>query len=444
MLHILRSLRGLAARFRGHSSGSLTPTFAVSMVPLLALVGTAVDFSHMNNVRSNLQAALDAAVLAGARDDTATWIQTANNVFTGAFQPKGSSVATPSFVLNGDGSFTGSVTALLPTDFLGALGISSVTVKATSTAMVAPTNPQREYCLLALNLTVAQSMKVAGNGDITITAPSCVMQVNSNDPDAVDLSGNAAVNTVENCFVGGLVTRDHSTITPLPDAKCTTLPDPFANYTRPPIGACDPALQDYKLSGNKTVTLYPGVYCGGMNFDGNVNVTFAPDPNNASNNVFIIKDSVGNDAVIQETGGTFTTLPGASNGVSFFFTGRNAAVKTSGQANWHLVAPTIGPMAGFAIFLDPNGPSGAAAAESDLAGQSELYFEGVVYLPKQLVKITGTAEAFAPSPWTAFIADTFQITGNGSIVIHNDTSLTAVPIPAGLKNRTGGRLWLMQ
>jgi len=60
------------------------------------------------------------------------------------------------------------------------------------------------------------------------------------------------------------------------------------------------------------------------------------------------------------------------------------------------------------------------------------------------VTITGTAEAFAPSPWTSFVADTFQITGNGSIVIHNDTSLTPVPIPAGLKMRTGGRLWLMQ
>jgi hypothetical protein len=101
-------------------------------------------------------------------------------------------------------------------------------------------------------------------------------------------------------------------------------------------------------------------------------------------------------------------------------------------------------MAGFVIFLDPNGPSGAAAASSQLSGQSELYFEGVVYLPKQLVTITGTAVAFAPSPWTAFIADTFQITGNGSIVIHNDTSLTSVPIPDGLKMRTGGRLWLMQ
>jgi hypothetical protein len=332
-------------------------------------------------------------------------------------------------VLNGDGSFTGNVSATVPMDFLGSFGISAINVKATATVMLAPTSPQSEYCLLALNLTAAQSMKVAGNGDITITAPSCVMQVNSNNSDAVDLSGNANVSTTDNCFVGGLRTVDHSSISPAPDAVCKTLPDPFANYLKPTVGGCD--YTNYSLSGNKTVTLSPGVYCGGMNFSGNVNVTFDGSKNNG---LFIIKDGT-----ITESGGTFT-----GNGVTFFLTGSGAGVQMSGQANWHLVAPVAGPMAGFVIFLDPNGPSGAAAASSQLSGQSELYFEGVVYLPKQLVTITGTAEAFAPSPWTSFIADTFQITGNGSIVIHNDTSLTSVPIPAGLKMRTGGRLWLMQ
>ena len=68
----------------------------------------------------------------------------------------------------------------------------------------------------------------------------------------------------------------------------------------------------------------------------------------------------------------------------------------------------------------------------------------MVYLPGQEVQISGTAEAFAPSPWTSFIADTIKITGNGSFVINNNTSMTAVPIPVGLQMRSGGRLWLTQ
>jgi Flp pilus assembly protein TadG len=435
MLEICTAVHRLARRFLRQCRGSVVPTFAIALVPMVALVGTAVDYSRANSIRSQMQGALDAAVLAGARDDTASWTQTAQNTFNAVFQPNGSSGAAPSFVLNGDGSFTGNVSATVPTDFLGSFGISAINVKATATAMVAPTNPQHEYCLLALNPTAAQSMKVAGNGDITITAPSCMMQVNSKNADAVDLSGNATVSTTENCFAGGLVTADHSSLSPPPDAKCKTLPDPFANYLKPNVPPCtfggDSGQPSFSLSGNKTVTLSPGVYCGGMNFSGNVNVTFDSSTNNG---LFIIKDGA-----ITESGGTFT-----GNGVTFFLTGSGTGVQMSGQANWHLVAPVAGPMAGFVVFLDPNGASGTPAASSQLSGQSELYFEGVVYLPKQLVTVTGTAEVFAPSPWTAFIADTFQITGNGSIVIHNDTSLTSVPIPAGLKNRTGGRLWLMQ
>ena len=435
MLEICSTVPRLARRFLRQCRGSAVPTFAVALVPMVALVGAAVDYSRANNIRSQMQGSLDSAVLAGARDDTASWAQTAQNIFTALFQPNGSSGAAPSFVLNGDGSFTGNVSATVPTDFLGSFGISAINVKATATVMLAPTSPQSEYCLLALNLTAAQSMKVAGNGDITITAPSCVMQVNSNNGDAVELDDHAAVNTHDNCFVGGVQKSGNATLSPAPDAVCKTLPDPFVNYLKPSVPPCtyggNSGQPSFSLSGNKTVTLSPGVYCGGMNFSGNVNVTFDSSTNNG---LFIIKDGT-----ITESGGTFT-----GNGVTFFLTGSGAGIQMSGQANWHLVAPVAGPMAGFVIFLDPNGPSGAAAASSQLSGQSELYFEGVVYLPKQLVTVTGTAEAFAPSPWTSFIADTFQVTGNGSIVIHNDTSLTSVPIPAGLKMRTGGRLWLTQ
>ena len=73
------------------------------------------------------------------------------------------------------------------------------------------------------------------------------------------------------------------------------------------------------------------------------------------------------------SGGTFT-----GNGVSFFLTGYNTSLQLSGQADWHLIAPANGPLPGFAIFLDPDGPSGLAGSTSSLSGQAELYFEGIV------------------------------------------------------------------
>jgi hypothetical protein len=107
-----------------------------------------------------------------------------------------------------------------------------------------------------------------------------------------------------------------------------------------------------------------------------------------------------------------------------------------------MVAPTGRSLPGFAIFLDPTGPTGLAADASSLSGQAELYFEGIVYLPKQQVTVSGNATAFAPSPYTSYIGDTLRFVGNGELVINNDTSLTQLPIPTALMVQTNGGLAL--
>jgi Flp pilus assembly protein TadG len=409
--------------FTARSDGSMLPLFALSLVPLVALVGAAVDYSRANSVRTGLQGALDSALLAGARDGSTKWANVALNFFNSNVQPKGSSVSSPTFTLTNKRAYAGTVSATIPTNFLGVMGITSINVGVSATAAVASKGGY--YCVIALNQTAQAAVQLTGNATISITAPKCVLQVNSNNLDAVDLTGNTSINSVENCFVGGVSTVGSSSISPAPDSSCKPIPDPFAAYPRPAVGPCD--YTNFNVSGNKTMTLQPGVYCGGMSFNGAVNITFAPG-------LFVIKDGV-----ITETGGSFT-----GQGVSFFLTGSGASVQLSGQANWHIVAPTNGPLPGFAIFLDPSGPSGLAATSSSLSGQSELYFEGVIYLPQQQVTVSGTAGAVAPSPYTSFIADTLHFVGNGELVINNDTTKTSVPIPTALMVQTNGQVALSQ
>src|SRR6187200_56217 len=63
-----RSVFSLLVRFLARESGgSLLPMFALTMVPVMGMVGAAVDYSRASGVQTGLQAALDAAVLAGAR-----------------------------------------------------------------------------------------------------------------------------------------------------------------------------------------------------------------------------------------------------------------------------------------------------------------------------------------------------------------------------------------
>jgi Flp pilus assembly protein TadG len=411
-------------RFTARTDGSVLPMFALSLVPIVAMVGAAVDYSRSNGLRSQLQATLDSALLAGARDGSTNWANVAANFFNANVQPRDSSVSSPSFTLTEDRAYRGTVSAAIQTNFLGVMGINTINVGLSAIASVGSTSGGY-YCVLALNQTAQAALQLTGNATITITAPKCVLQINSNNFDAVDLNGNTSIKSVENCFVGGVVGVGNSSISPAPDLSCKPVPDPFAAYPRPAVGPCD--YTNFSLSGNKTKTLQPGVYCGGMNFNGPVNVTFAPG-------LFVIKDGT-----VGENGGSFS-----GQGVSFFLTGSGAGMQLSGQADWHIIAPTDGPLPGFAIFLDPSGPSGLAATSSALSGQSELYFEGVVYLPQQQVSVSGTAGAIAPSPYTSFIADTLRFVGNGELVINNDTSQTSVPIPTALMVQTNGRIALRQ
>jgi len=413
-------------RLRANQDGAVMPSFVLSLLPVLGLAGAVVDYTRVAEVRTSLQMSLDAALLAGAQDGSTGWSNVALNYFNANIRVTDASVATPTFALDANRAYTGSASAVVPTKFGRLLGVSSVNVGAQGVAAMTSSSGNY-YCVMALNPSAQAALQLTGNSSITIRAPKCVLQVNSKDSSAVTMNGNSTIQDIENCFVGGLQKVGNAAIQPAPDAKCKAIPDPFAKYPRPAFGQCD--YTNFKLSGNKTATLQPGVYCGGMDFNGPVNVTFAPG-------LYVLKDGI-----VRETGGTFTGI-----GVTFFLTGAGASVQMSGQADWHLVAPVAGGagMPGFAIFLDQNGPSGLPASSSQLSGQAELYFEGIVYLPGQAVAVTGNAQEVAPSPYTSYIGDTLSFVGNAELIINNDTSLTALPIPTALYVQTNGRLALTQ
>jgi len=56
------------SRFCGDARGGAAPIFALALVPMIGLVGAAVDYSRGNAVRASLQASLDATALILSRD----------------------------------------------------------------------------------------------------------------------------------------------------------------------------------------------------------------------------------------------------------------------------------------------------------------------------------------------------------------------------------------
>ena len=424
MLRPLLAAYRLAHSFFRREDGSIVPLFALAIVPVIGFVGASIDYTRANGLKAKLQSALDAAVIVGARDGTSNRDAIAQQTFGANVAAQTNAAATATFTLNADGSYTGTATAAVATDFMGLLGVSSVNLAVKATAAVA-TKPAKPFCVMALNTTEPAALQLSGNSSVQISAPDCTIMVNSNAVPAVDTSGTASINSAENCFVGTTRSIGNSSVTPSPDAACKPKPDPFANkYDKPTPGPCDHT--DFSAS-DGTVTPQPGVYCGGIKISGQTTVTFSPG-------FYIVKDGV-----LSSSGGSVLT----GNGVTFFLTGAGAGLQISGTADWHLVASSSGPFPGFIFFLDPTSASGNAASTSTLSGSGELYFEGIIYLPQQQLTVTGNGTTLAAAPFTSYIADTLKFNGNGSLTINMDLSKTTVPIPAAILAGTGGLLRLV-
>ncbi|MBN9599815.1 MAG: VWA domain-containing protein [Afipia sp.] len=65
---ILSSVRKIGMRFRKDERGNIAVIFAFSLLPILGLVGAAVDYTRLNTSRTQLQSALDSAALMISKD----------------------------------------------------------------------------------------------------------------------------------------------------------------------------------------------------------------------------------------------------------------------------------------------------------------------------------------------------------------------------------------
>ena len=131
----MRSCKLLAtvARFRSEKRGNVTIIFAMSLVPALLFVGSAVDYGRASSVRGRLQHAVDSATLAAAENAIGTLAaaQAAADAAFAANYPDGGSVtisqpaATP-------GVTQGVATVSVDTSILKIVGINSISVGATA------------------------------------------------------------------------------------------------------------------------------------------------------------------------------------------------------------------------------------------------------------------------------------------------------------------------
>jgi len=149
--------------------------------PMVIAVGASIDYSRANSVKTTLQASLDAALLAGAKDGATNggsgWSQLALNIFQSNLAVKTSMTATPTFTANNDGSYSGSVTGAVPTSLLGIIKIRSVNVTANARATASAPD---DSCILTIDHGQSAShVSLNLNGAPIINLTACSIRSNT-------------------------------------------------------------------------------------------------------------------------------------------------------------------------------------------------------------------------------------------------------------------------
>lgn len=114
--------------FNTSENGNVAVIFALALVPIMAMLGAAVDYSAASTAKLNLQNAVDVAVLAAAKEPDTT----KRNALGQAFMASNlrQSAVVSSFVTNADGTVTGTASWNFPTSFSGFVGMSSIALGA--------------------------------------------------------------------------------------------------------------------------------------------------------------------------------------------------------------------------------------------------------------------------------------------------------------------------
>ena len=129
----------LFSRFVKNCRGGVAPLLALSIVPLMAGVGAAIDYSRASEVRTALQRSLDSAALMLSKEAptaTAAQLQADATAFISALftRPDASNLAVNASYSNEGGSqvlITG--TASTKTTFMRILGYDQIDVHAAKT-----------------------------------------------------------------------------------------------------------------------------------------------------------------------------------------------------------------------------------------------------------------------------------------------------------------------
>jgi Flp pilus assembly protein TadG len=250
-------------------------------------------------------------------------------------------------------------------------------------------------CVLALNSSASGATSVQGSSQIVLR--NCNLNDNSSSGSALSVSGNATLSARSVRVVGGISGSSGVTATSGITTGATAMADPYASASPGSYSGCD----QNNFSAKNSVTISPGVYCGGMSMNAGATVTFNPG-------VYYLDRgglSVAGNATLTGTGVTLVFTSSTGNNWA------NASISSNAVIN--LTAPTSGSTAGIVFFGDRSMPVGTSFK---LNGGGSQTFGGALYLPKGALDFSGGSNT--GTVCTQIIADTISFSGNSNVAVN--------------------------
>ena len=293
-------------------------------------------------------------------------------------------------------------TASTPLTFLQMLGVNVASVSAEATSALVP-SAAAGGCIWVLDKASNSAFNEGGSGHVQA---NCGIFVNSTGYAALNVQGSATLKISALNVVGGAVLSNNSTVSPTPVTGATPVQDPFASVPSPTFSGCDYMY----TQPHGTVTLSPGVYCGGLKVSAGSTITFNPGTYILNGGGMAVSSS---NATLSGSGVTFYNT---SNGYTF------GTITITGGATINLTAPSSGTYKGILFFQDRNITS---SANNAIGGGANETFTGSIYMPTGNLTFVGGSTTQALT--TALIADSINISGDA--YLQRDTTGNLIGIP---------------
>ncbi len=443
----------IASAFCRARDGATAVVFAIAVPTLAGVTGFAADYTSISSSKSRLQAVVDSAAIAVAREMTisplaATRVQALADQYVAANIPANTPykiTVSASLAENGLAvQVNGQQQIVTPFGLMERFaGVSVISAKALA-RVTASSTPQK-VCLVSLGEKINGGIYMH-NGS-TVTAPGCMLYSNSANKNAIILNAGSTLRTNVLCARGG-VKNMASAVEATIVTDCPQIQDPLASKPEPVV--LPVCLQSKLKITSGFRTLDPGTYCNGLEISGTAVVTMNPGIYSFKDGPLVVKQNA--------------SLKG--NGISLLFSGKKSYFRFLDNSLIEITAPTNGVSAGMLIWETKafvpglgswlNGGCGGTSGDDDdivsgatcpaagavvkpkksnehhINSDRARLLTGTIYLKQGLLLIDSTKPIADLSPYTIMIVQKLDLFDGPNLTLNSNYNGSKIPVPAGL------------